>query len=61
MQKEVISSIKKGITMSKKKVKLNSPKWQDNTWVYVPAVATDVLKRFKQFGWIPPSEKLTNH
>jgi hypothetical protein len=34
------------------------PSWQNPKWVYVPAVATDVLARFKKLGWKPPSEKL---
>jgi hypothetical protein len=32
------------------------PKWQDPKWVYVPAVATNVLQRLKDFGFVPPSE-----
>lgn len=34
------------------------PQWQNPNWVYTPSVATDILSRFKQLGWIPPSEKL---
>jgi hypothetical protein len=24
---------------------------------YVPAAKTDILKRFRDMGWVPPSEK----
>jgi hypothetical protein len=41
--------------MTKKKKPITS-RWQDSNWVYVPAVATNVLERFKQFGFVPPSE-----
>jgi hypothetical protein len=41
-----------------KKIK---PDWHNPKWVYVPAMATDVLKRFKEMGWKPPSEKSRNH
>jgi len=34
------------------------PSWKNPKYVYVPAVATDVLARFKALGWKPPSEKL---
>jgi hypothetical protein len=40
----------------KKKTKPITPRWLDNSWVYVPSVATNVAERFKQFGFVPPSE-----
>lgn len=33
------------------------PLWQDPNWVYVPSVATNIMLRFKQFGFVPPSEQ----
>ena len=41
--------------MTKKKTKLIA-KCFDSNWVYIKAVETDVIKRFKAMGWIPPSE-----
>ena len=41
--------------MTKKKTKPIA-KCYDSSWVYVKAVETDVIKRFKSLGWIPPSE-----
>jgi hypothetical protein len=41
--------------MTKKKAKPIA-KCFDNNWVYVKAVETDVLKRFKALGWKAPSE-----
>jgi len=35
---------------------VNKARLLDPNWVYIPASQTDVLKRFKQMGWIPPSE-----
>jgi len=29
----------------------------DPDWKYIPAVSTNVLQRFKDMGWQPPSEK----
>lgn len=29
----------------------------DPNFKYIPASQTDILKRFKQMGWVPPSEK----
>jgi hypothetical protein len=43
------------------RIKKSNPNWQNPKWVYTPAVATDVLKRFKTLGWVPPSEKSNNH
>ena len=40
----------------KKQIKKIQAKWQDPKWVYIPAVATNVMERFKQFGFQPPSE-----
>jgi hypothetical protein len=34
------------------------PSWKNPKYVYVPAVATNILARFKTLGWKPPSEKL---
>ena len=31
-------------------------KWKDSKWVYIPSSQTDIVKRFKALGWIPPSE-----
>jgi hypothetical protein len=42
-------------------MKKTKPDWQNPKWVYIPAVATDVLKRFKEMGWKAPSEKLNKH
>jgi hypothetical protein len=42
-------------------MKKTKPDWQDPKWVYIPAVATNVLARFKTLGWKPPSEKSRNH
>jgi len=28
----------------------------DPNWRYVPSASTDILKRFREMGWIPPSE-----
>ena len=41
--------------MTKKKTKPIA-KCFDSNWVYVRAVETDVLKRFKSLGWKAPSE-----
>lgn len=41
--------------MTKKKTKPIA-KCYDSSWVYVKAVETDVLKRFKALGWKAPSE-----
>jgi len=41
-----------------KKQKKTEPSWKNPSWPYIPACATDILKRFKDKGWIPPSEKL---
>lgn len=32
----------------------------DPNFVYVPAAKTDILKRFRALGWIPPSELKDN-
>lgn len=39
------------------------PSWLDNphhilnpNWRYIPAAQTDILKRFRDMGWVPPSE-----
>lgn len=40
----------------KKQVKPVS-RWQDPNFVYVPSVATNILKTLKRFGFVPPSEK----
>jgi len=40
----------------KKVIKKPEAKWIDPKWIYVPAVATNVLERFKSFGFVPPSE-----
>jgi hypothetical protein len=37
------------------------PSWKNPKYIYVPAVATNILARFKTLGWKPPSEKLRNH
>lgn len=29
----------------------------DPTFEYVPAAATDVMRTWKKFGWVPPSEQ----
>ena len=34
-----------------------APLWKNPKWQYVPAAQTDILKRFKQAGWVPPSEQ----
>ena len=26
-------------------------------WKYIPAAQTDIMKRFRAMGWVPPSEK----
>jgi hypothetical protein len=44
-----------GNKMTKKKTKPIA-KCFDSNWVYVRAVETDVLKRFKSLGWKAPSE-----
>ena len=44
-----------GVTMTKKKTKIIA-KCYDSNWVYVKAVETDILKRFKALGWKAPSE-----
>ena len=44
-----------GVTMTKKKTKTIA-KCYDSNWVYVKAVETDILKRFKALGWKAPSE-----
>lgn len=31
---------------------LLNPKWK-----YIPAAQTDIMKRFRAMGWVPPSEK----
>ena len=41
--------------MTKKKTKPMA-KCFDKDWVYVKAVETDVIKRFKSLGWKAPSE-----
>lgn len=41
--------------MTKKKTKTIA-KCYDSNWVYVKAVETDILKRFKALGWKAPSE-----
>jgi len=28
----------------------------DPKFVYIPAANTDILKRFRSLGWVPPSE-----
>jgi hypothetical protein len=28
----------------------------DPNWKYIPSASTDILKRFREMGWIPPSE-----
>jgi len=33
------------------------PNWKNPKYVYIPAVATNILQRFKTLGWKPPSEK----
>ena len=43
--------------MTKKKTKPIA-KCFDSNWVYIKAVETDVLKRFKALGWKAPSEEL---
>ena len=45
--------------MTKKKTKSRA-KCFDKDWVYVKAVETDVLKRFKSLGWKAPSELRVN-
>jgi len=42
-------------------MKIKEPKsqyWDDKNWKYTPSVATNILARFKQLGWVPPSEKM---
>jgi hypothetical protein len=29
----------------------------DPNFKYIPAAKTDILKRFRAMGWVPPSEK----
>ena len=41
--------------MTKKKTKTIA-KCYDSNWVYIKAVETDILKRFKALGWKAPSE-----
>lgn len=55
MQLKPIVTLTQGNTMTKKKIKTIA-KCYDSSWVYVKAVETDVIKRFKSLGWIPPSE-----
>jgi hypothetical protein len=31
--------------------------WQLSDWKYIPACSTNVMERFKQYGWTPPSER----
>jgi hypothetical protein len=26
-------------------------------WKYIPAAQTDIMKRFRAMGWVPPSER----
>jgi len=33
-----------------------TPHWKNNSWLYRPAVQTDVMKRFREFGFKPPTE-----
>jgi hypothetical protein len=28
----------------------------DPNWVYIPSWQTDIVRRFKAMGWVPPSE-----
>jgi hypothetical protein len=35
----------------------NQPGWKNPNWKYIPARYTDILKRFKALGWIPPTQK----
>jgi hypothetical protein len=30
--------------------------WNPN-WKYIPAVKTDILQRFKEMNWTPPSQR----
>ena len=33
-----------------------APRLTNPNFVYIPAAKTDILKRFRDLGWIPPSE-----
>lgn len=37
-----------------------SPSILDKHFKYIPAAKTDVVKRFRDMGWVPPSEKRGN-
>ena len=55
MRLKPIVTLTQGNNMTKKKTKPIA-KCYDSSWVYVKAVETDVLKRFKALGWKAPSE-----
>ena len=55
MQLKPIDTLTHGHNLTKKKAKPIA-KCYDSNWVYVKAVETDVIKRFKSLGWKAPSE-----
>lgn len=36
--------------------RLPCPLTDDPSFKYTPAASTDIMKRFREMGWIPPSE-----
>lgn len=37
--------------------KPKTPNILDPRFKYIPAAKTDIVKRFRAMGWVPPSEK----
>lgn len=43
--------------MKDKFAKYGKPWWKNPERKYVRKEATDIIRTFKQMGWVPPSEK----